>query len=1232
MVLDRLRKRLKAKEVEEPETTSIADDTPLCPKCSNPLPTKAFFCAICGTRLGLGPLGQGAAVGFTGGPLQAQTIIPSAANAYNLGSSSLYWLALYINTITAEGSSPALNGFSLGTSTAGTGILGTNNIWTATQTTQTILPSADNTYNLGSSSYRWATIYAGTDIQVLGSSVITNQTTLQNSLVGYWSLDEGTGTTAYDLSGNGYIGTLIDAVTWVTGKFGYAVHINTGSNSQYVSVNDTPNMEWTGQAYSFGCWFYPTNAWTSYVGYPMSKAWNGNGRYNYQIGWGGSQIVVYLMSGETFQYSAPAINVSPLNTWHHIFVTLTAGSNATICIYLDGTQVVSQGTNISSWTPSGGGNTNLPLALGTLYPYAAGHPDSNNYNFPGYLDEVRFYNRTLSPSEVRDLFISYPLDPYPEYSDVYTSNTSGLGYGLVGYYPFDEYAGSTVYDLSGNGISGTLGGTNSALPTWTNGIFAFALNFNSTNATYVDFGASRWQSTTAFTISAWVYPTYTTGSNSTLYTILGLSFDYTNSKGVWLFTDGVNSSALAFEIGNGSAVTLYEATAAYVGTNQWNHVVFTYTNAGTSYLYINGVQVGSYASSPAIVYGATNAQCGKRPDSTYGWQGKIDDLRIYNRALTTLEVRRLYTSFPVFPVLTETQFFRNSNNNWYGTETFTNAVSVTNTTFTLTNSIFAFSSGTNAIIQAASATTNALKFGDAAGNIYLALDTGTTTTGLTFWTFQIPNQTYASASTDTVNVIGINSFTVTLQGNTTVNSMLGMAMQLNAPTINVNGTNTITVNVASTLSILGAPTAGTNVTITNAYSLYISGGTSYFNGSIVFGSNTYTIGSSTNFVATLYANTITGEGTTPVINGFGLGTSTAGTGILGTAQGWTAVQTFGNNISFGGFVLNVSSGAKGDTLYNSGSNWANLAIGTTNQVLTVVGGVPSWAAVQYDVQTNVFTNTGTNAYTYTTPTNAKSLYVICIGAGGGGGGARAGSNTSAGGGAGGGGAGLASTIIVATSLASNYAVTVGAGGGGGAGGSGSQGATGAVGTNGGTTNFGAVCYAQGGVGGTNTSSNVSGAGGSAGLGNGIGGSGAATASSNTNGTNATNNGWGSGGGSGGGGGSAAGTNTLAGGSGASTISYSGGAGGAGKAATSLVWGGSGGGGGGASQYGTGGAGGTGSNTNNVAGTSGSNGSGYGAGGGGGGAGAATNATTTYSNGGGGGAGTQGICIVVAFLN
>ena len=68
---------------------------------------------------------------------------------------------------------------------------------------------------------------------VSGSTGLTVTTTL-SGLVGYWTFDDGSGTTAADSSGNGYTATLVNGPTWITGKIGGAISAN-GVN-QYVNI------------------------------------------------------------------------------------------------------------------------------------------------------------------------------------------------------------------------------------------------------------------------------------------------------------------------------------------------------------------------------------------------------------------------------------------------------------------------------------------------------------------------------------------------------------------------------------------------------------------------------------------------------------------------------------------------------------------------------------------------------------------------------------------------------------------------------------------------------------------------------------------------------------------------------------------------------------------------------------------------------------------------------------
>ena len=154
----------------------------------------------------------------------------------------------------------------------------------------------------------------------------------------------------------------------------------------------------------------------------------------------------------------------------------------------------------------------------------------------------------------------------------------------------------------------------------------------------------------------------------------------------------------------------------------------------------------------------------------------------------------------------------------------------------------------------------------------------------------------------------------------------------------------------------------------------------------------------------------------------------------------------------------------GDVIYASAANTpARLGIGTTNQVLSVVGGIPSWAtlsAAGADVQE--FTSSGT----WTKPAGKSAVYVFAVGAGGGGASGGRGNSDTGPGGSGGNGGVVACKWLVASTLAGTVSVTIGAGGAGGTAiVAGTTSVDGITGTDGGNTTFGTALTAHGGFGG-----------------------------------------------------------------------------------------------------------------------------------------------------------------------
>jgi glucose/arabinose dehydrogenase/PKD repeat protein len=194
--------------------------------------------------------------------------------------------------------------------------------------------------------------------------------------------------------------------------------------------------------------------------------------------------------------------------------------------------------------------------------------------------------------------------------------------GLVAAYGFNEGNGLGLIDLSGHGNNGLVHGA-----TWTAGRFGNALLFDGVSA-FVDINDSTsLHLSNAMTLEAWVYPTINPAGwmdviykENDIYYLEGSSIP-----------NGVPAAG-----GNFSPIPVYAPTA--LGVNTWSHIASTY-DGNVIRLFINGVQVASKAQGGLITSSRQPLSLGG--DTVYGqhWSGKIDEVRIYNRALSVAELQ-----------------------------------------------------------------------------------------------------------------------------------------------------------------------------------------------------------------------------------------------------------------------------------------------------------------------------------------------------------------------------------------------------------------------------------------------------------------------------------------------------------------------------------------------------------------------------------------------------------------
>ncbi len=207
---------------------------------------------------------------------------------------------------------------------------------------------------------------------------------------------------------------------------------------------------------------------------------------------------------------------------------------------------------------------------------------------------------------------------------------------MFAYYPFDQTAGPTITDASGNGRNGTLSGT----ATFPAGVIGNGLSLPGASGDYVTLPSAFIQTLTNISITVWV----NVHADQTWQRV----FDFGSSQNVYMFltshAGGANARFAITTAGNTMEQQL-NATAV-LPTGTWTHVAIVLgSNGGT--LYINGAVV---ATNPALTLrptdlGATaNNYLGRSQFADPYFNGEIDDLRIYASALTAAQITTIYNA------------------------------------------------------------------------------------------------------------------------------------------------------------------------------------------------------------------------------------------------------------------------------------------------------------------------------------------------------------------------------------------------------------------------------------------------------------------------------------------------------------------------------------------------------------------------------------------------------------
>jgi outer membrane protein assembly factor BamB len=281
------------------------------------------------------------------------------------------------------------------------------------------------------------------------------------------------------------------------------------------------------------------------------------------------------------------------------------------------------GAYIWSYTTGGVVDSSPAVAGGKVY---VGSNDGNVYAFG--VHDVAVTNVAPSKTVVGQGFsasINVTAANQGSYTETFnvTAYCNLTGYtqppGLVGYWKLDEGSGTTAYDSSGYNNHGIIYGAS-----WTSGKVNSALSFDGVDD-YVDCGTDpSLMPTTAITLETWFK-----ASDVNTYATIVSTFYY---EGYFL---RINPNA-----GIEFAPGICYSPPGTIQPGVWYHVVGTFD--GTSKIYVNGKLVSSQGAG-YLAYTGQSLRIGNNPTTGFWFNGIIDEVKIYNRALSAEEIWAEYT-------------------------------------------------------------------------------------------------------------------------------------------------------------------------------------------------------------------------------------------------------------------------------------------------------------------------------------------------------------------------------------------------------------------------------------------------------------------------------------------------------------------------------------------------------------------------------------------------------------
>lgn len=440
-------------------------------------------------------------------------------------------------------------------------------------------------------------------------------------------------------------------ISYVAGKVGQAFSFNGSTRLGTGSPVSSPAALVGNVPYSFTGWIKTTTG--GWILSQRSTSGFSGEYYIYVNPEGTLGFAAYAGNGDASGFGANFSSNSTVLTdgqWHQF--AITKGTAIPVSMYIDGVLDKTSGTK--------------NIAFSNLGVYLGGNQRENNGFFTGQMDEITIWNRQLTAGEVESLYLSQGLGANScgvntcgdgarygneECDDGNTADGDGcsslcvvetctsLPVGGVASYKAENNANDSVGTNNGTLQSGVTASSTGRI----GNAFTFT---GAANQRVLIPDSATFAFTNGVSIDAWVNLA-TTGAR----TVAG-KYNTNNGGASWAFTTDASNRLVLSVYNNAGQDRTFTTTQALV-TNTWTHVAATYDLAtAVGAIYINGVSVPVTASgqstlaqirvttTPVTIGAITNIS----NVVSQIWNGQIDEINFYNKAISASDMQRIYNS------------------------------------------------------------------------------------------------------------------------------------------------------------------------------------------------------------------------------------------------------------------------------------------------------------------------------------------------------------------------------------------------------------------------------------------------------------------------------------------------------------------------------------------------------------------------------------------------------------